>query len=92
MLRITEAAGVAIHLAGSEIPLGAAGVTPLDAVSSGEEYALAFTVSPDKAKFLENSVKERLNREIYKIGELCQGAGVFMDGEDISGLGYEHKF
>jgi thiamine-monophosphate kinase len=90
LAHVAVASKIAIHIFSKEIPLGKAGLPPISAARSGEEYALAFTVSKDMAEHLEETVQRSLNRKIYRIGEVSRGAGVFMDGEDISGCGYEH--
>jgi thiamine-monophosphate kinase len=92
LARVAEASKAAIHIFSKNIPLGKAGLSTISAARSGEEYALAFTVSKDRAEYIEEIVQKGLNRKIYRIGEVLQGTGVFMDGEDISGWGYEHKF
>lgn len=91
LFRVSEMSETAFHLSAEDIPLGAEGIAARDAVCSGEEYALMFTLSQDRSECLENAVKEKLNRKVYRIGKVLQGLGVFMDGEDISELGYRHK-
>jgi len=61
-----------------------------DAVSSGEEYALLFTVSKSRSKEMEELIHRDLKRPVYRIGKVKKGAGVFLDGEDISHKGWEH--
>lgn len=64
------------------------------AVSSGEEYALIFTVSERYAEAVEQTVFERLGRKIFRIGRVYEGKGCFFKDKDkfldISHLGYEH--
>ncbi len=64
------------------------------AVSSGEEYALIFTVSERCAGAVEKIVFERLGRKLFRIGKVYEGNGCFFKDEgkfiDISHLGYEH--
>lgn len=65
-------------------------------IASGEEYALLFTV--DKCEFnkVASEIKKLMNREIYLIGHIESGKGVFLKkGEkliDISKSGYIHDF
>ncbi len=83
---IASASKVMIDLRADLIPCDE-GTEPDFAVSSGEEYALAFTVSPECAQDVIN----RAGQHIYNIGRVSEGSGVFMDGNDISSAGYEHK-
>ncbi|QAR32284.1 thiamine-phosphate kinase [Geovibrio thiophilus] len=83
---IAEASGVRIELDSRLIP--EYGIS--DAVSSGEEFALLFTVPKSRAKEMEELIHRDLKRPVYRIGKVKKGAGVFMDGEDISEKGWEH--
>jgi thiamine-monophosphate kinase len=91
LAHISEASGIAFELSGKDIPL-AGEVSLKDAAESGEEYALAFTVSPDGAQYAEDAARKLLNRKIYRIGIAAHGTGVYLDGEEISGRGYRHEF
>ena len=60
---------------------------------SGEDYQLVFTVRKGKEdEFV--GLMQKSKKEIFKIGEIRSGAGVFLDNgdsiEDISFQGYEH--
>ncbi|MGE4496232.1 MAG: thiamine-phosphate kinase [Deferribacterales bacterium] len=83
---IAEASGVRIELDSRLIP--EYGIS--DAVSSGEEFALLFTVPESRAKEMEELIHRDLKRPVYHIGKVTKGSGVFMDGEDISEKGWEH--
>jgi len=64
-------------------------------ISSGEEFALLFTVAPDKVTHIHNVVRQLLNRQIYHIGSIKKGSGVFLKDNnhttEISNKGYEHQ-
>ncbi|WP_265822839.1 thiamine-phosphate kinase [Geovibrio ferrireducens] len=83
---IAEASGVRIELDSRLIP--EYGIS--DAVSSGEEFALLFTVPESRAKEMEELIHRDLKRPVYRIGKVTKGSGVFMDGENISEKGWEH--
>lgn len=63
-------------------------------LSSGEEYALLFTVKKDSSKFLKKLVKDTLNQEIIPIGRMEKGCGIFLEKkgklQSLSLSGYEH--
>ncbi|MDR0454081.1 MAG: thiamine-phosphate kinase [Deferribacteraceae bacterium] len=89
---IAEASGARIIIEKNALPLPDIPL-PDDklyeyALSSGEEFALLFTASP------ETEIK--YNKPLYKIGKVCAGTGCFIeerDGslKDISQMGYEHR-
>jgi thiamine-monophosphate kinase len=83
---IAEASGVRMDLDPRLIP--EYGV--FDAVSSGEEFALLFTVSKSASRELERLIHRDLNRPIYRIGDVNKGSGVYINGSSISERGYEH--
>ena len=64
-------------------------------ITSGEEYALLFTI--DKCEFnrVASEIKKLMSREIYLIGCIEEGSGVFLkEGSkltDISRYGYIHE-
>lgn len=64
------------------------------ALSSGEEYALAFTVNRDLAPLLVNTVFEKTGRHLHLVGEVYKGQGVRLEhgsqSRDIARMGYEH--
>jgi thiamine-monophosphate kinase len=63
-------------------------------LKGGEDYHLLFTVSPDHEQELRNLVLEKTGREIFCIGKIIEGQGLFLtDGanrEEISYQGYDH--
>ncbi len=67
---------------------------PIDYIlTSGEEYALAFTVDRNHISKFENIMSE--HTQIHRIGYVSDGFGVFLKKEnseliDISKLGFEH--
>jgi len=57
------------------------GDDPYDyALFGGEDFALVYTVSPEKASDIKG----------YIVGELKEGEGVYIDGKKISRFGYDH--
>jgi len=57
------------------------GDDPYDyALFGGEDFALVYTVSPEKASDIKG----------YIVGELKEGEGVYLDGKKISRFGYDH--
>lgn len=57
------------------------GDDPYDyALFGGEDFALVYTVSPEKASDIKG----------YIVGELKEGDGVYIDGKKISRFGYDH--
>lgn len=63
-------------------------------LKGGEDYQLLFTVSPGHEQALRSLVFEKTGREIFCIGKIIAGQGVFLsDGvnrEDVSFQGYDH--
>jgi thiamine-monophosphate kinase len=63
-------------------------------LKGGEDYQLLFTVSPNHEQELCNLVLEKTGREIFCIGKIIKGQGVFLsDGanrEEVSFQGYDH--
>ena len=63
-------------------------------LKGGEDYQLLFIASPDHEQDLRNLVLEKNGREIFCIGKIIDGPGVFLsDGlnrEEVSYQGYEH--
>lgn len=71
------------------------GVDPVDYfLSSGEEFALIFSVDQDKASLLEESFANTLGVKPVKIGKFVEGSGCFLSYENseknISYKGFEH--
>jgi len=63
-------------------------------LKGGEDYQLLFTVSPDDELRLRNLVLDKTGREIFCIGKINAGPGVYLsDGlnrEEVSYQGYDH--
>lgn len=63
-------------------------------ISSGEEFALLFTVKNNVAYDIEKDIKNKLNIDIIKIGRIENGCGVFLEDNnkiiEINNNGYEH--
>ena len=63
-------------------------------LKGGEDYQLLLTVSPDHEQELRSLVFEKTGREIFCIGKMIAGQGVFLsDGinrEEVSFQGYDH--
>lgn len=106
---IAESSGVGVKIFSECIPItegfiAAAtrcGKDPLTlALTGGEDYELAFTVSKNKAELFEKMLKVVLptfRHPITKIGEVIEGGGVEvvdMHGANfpLVNLGFEHKF
>lgn len=106
---IAEASNVKIKIHADAIPLMPSFVADASrcqkdphalALTGGEDYELAFTVSKDKASLFEKMLKVVLptfNHPVTKIGEVVEGVGVTVI--DMHGVhiplqitGFEHKF
>jgi thiamine-monophosphate kinase len=63
-------------------------------LKGGEDYQLLFTVPPEQEQGLRNLVRDKNGREIFCIGKITAGRGVFLsDGlssEEVSYQGYDH--
>jgi len=63
-------------------------------LKGGEDYQLLFTVSPGHEQALRSLLFEKTGREIFCIGKIIAGQGVFLsDGvnrEEVSFQGYDH--
>ncbi|MFH2124793.1 MAG: thiamine-phosphate kinase [Pseudomonadota bacterium] len=64
-------------------------------LKGGEDYQLLFTVPPDKEKELKGLLLSTPQQQIYPVGTIVEGQGVFLekiDGtrSDITFQGYEH--
>ena len=63
-------------------------------LKGGEDYQLLFVVSPGHEQDLRELVREKNGREIFCIGRIMEGQGVFLsDGvnrQDVSYQGYDH--
>lgn len=63
-------------------------------LQGGEDYQLLFTVSPDHEQELRSLVADKTAREIFTIGRIIEGRGVYLCSDkrrrDISYRGYDH--
>ena len=63
-------------------------------LSSGEEYALLFTVDSAYADYVKEYVKNNLNQDIFAIGKVEEGSGLFLEKnghmQSILKSGYQH--
>ncbi|MCY3792915.1 MAG: thiamine-phosphate kinase [Gammaproteobacteria bacterium] len=75
---VAAASGVALHLASAAIPL-AEGVGLDDALSGGDDYALAFTTAHTP-----------LMASCAVIGEVASGSGLHLDGQRVDEQGFRH--
>lgn len=64
------------------------------ALKGGEDYQLLFTSRPSAEKKLRKLVAVQMNREIFDVGRLIEGEGVYLLAEnerkEISYQGYDH--
>ncbi|WP_456365923.1 thiamine-phosphate kinase [Thermococcus sp.] len=88
---LASMSGVRIELSSESLPIreevlevaGLLGKDPVElALSSGEEFELVFTVEPEKAP--------SLGFKFSVIGRAGEGNGVYLDGEPLPPLGWEH--
>jgi len=63
-------------------------------LKGGEDYQLLFTVKPSDEKKLLQRVAEEMGREIFAVGRIIEGQGVYLCNqnkrEEISYQGYDH--
>lgn len=63
-------------------------------LSSGEEYSLLFTVEKESASYVKEIVKTTLEKEIYEIGYIEEGSGLYLkensNFKKLDNTGYEH--
>lgn len=63
-------------------------------LSSGEEFALLFTVEKSQAAYLKKSIYDNLKISIYEIGRIEHGEGLYLEKDRqmqrISSSGYQH--
>ncbi len=103
LAHLCQASNVAAEIDASQLPISDAArdaadflqVSPLDlALRGGEDYKLLFTASSDKSELLTRQIMKELNQEIYCIGKISPGQGVFLRTADqtidISFQGYDH--
>ncbi len=64
------------------------------ALKGGEDYHLLFTVPPGNEQGLRTLVREKMGREVFRIGNIIAGQGVFLadtlNRKEISYQGYDH--
>ena len=75
---VAKASGRCLHLESAAIPL-APGASLSDALSDGDDYALAFTTR-----------HEPLMAQGVVIGEVASGSGLHLDGKPVAGRGFRH--
>ena len=75
---VAAASGVGLHLESAAIPL-AEGAGLEDALSGGDDYALAFTTA-----------HKLLMARYAVIGEVASGSGLHLDGERVDEQGFRH--
>ena len=75
---VAAASGAALHLESAAIPL-AEGAGLDDALSGGDDYALAFTTA-----------HPALMERVAVIGEVAFGSGLHLDGERVDEQGFRH--
>ena len=84
---VADRSGVSLVVRLADVPR-AAGVTPEDAVTGGDDYELLVTVPPERRADAEQAAP------LTWIGEVAAGSGLVVLGPDgpVSGLhGYEHS-
>lgn len=75
---VAAASGVGLHLESAAIPL-ADGASLDDALSGGDDYALAFTTA-----------HKPLMARCAVIGEVASGSGLLLDGQRVDEQGFRH--
>jgi thiamine-monophosphate kinase len=93
---IAKASKVAVHLERERIPVFAQAETPFRetllelAMSGGEDYVLAFTVSASCNKVFAAALR-RARFDVFEVGRVGQGSGVWVDGVKMKGsAGHVH--
>lgn len=71
------------------------GHAPLEwALSGGEDYQLLFTAGEQQTEALAGLVREKIGRELFMVGRIVEGRGVFLEEagarREISYQGFEH--
>lgn len=98
LLNIAESSNKKAVLDYNKLPLDFLKEYNVDSVdyflSSGEEFALLFTVLESKAQFIKEYVQEKLNINIIEIGRIESGSGLFILQDNqlkkVSSCGYQH--
>ncbi|MFA7384198.1 MAG: thiamine-phosphate kinase [Desulfurivibrionaceae bacterium] len=103
LAHICAESGVGAVVAAEKIPLSpllrraaeTCGQSPLDwALAGGEDYQLLFTAGEEQVAGLGALVRKELGRELYPVGRIVEGGGVFLaeagQSREISYQGYEH--
>lgn len=98
LLNIAESSNKKAVLDYNKLPLDFLKEYNVDSVdyflSSGEEFALLFTVLESKAQFIKEYVREKLNINIIEIGRIESGSGLFILQDNqlkkVSSCGYQH--
>jgi len=80
LAHLCRASDVAMDLRGSAVPV-ATGATAAQALSGGDDYRLAFTAG---------ELPEEIARQVYPVGRVVAGTGLFLDGEPCEAAGYRH--
>ncbi|WP_394325322.1 AIR synthase-related protein [Thermococcus sp. JCM 11816] len=87
----SKMSGVRIEISSGKLPIReevyevaeVIGKSPVElALASGEEFELLFTVPPEKIS--------ELDFDFTVIGQVREGKGVYIDGEPLFPLGWEH--
>lgn len=94
---IALASGVKIIIDNLNIRFTSLSKYPIDtciyALTSGEEFALLFTLDDKHSANIERELKDKTGVDIIKIGYIYSGNGVFLNDKkltDISQFGFEH--
>jgi len=103
LAHICAESGVGAVVTAEKIPLSpvlrqaakTCGQSPLDwALSGGEDYQLLFAAGEQQVAALCNLVREKTGRELFAVGRIVEGQGVFLEEagqrREISYRGYEH--
>lgn len=92
--RLAEASGLGVEIDGAAIPLSeaarASGVAVAELATLGDDYELLFA-APAGADAAVRAAAEAARVPVAWIGQLVVGAGLRLDGEVPSRLGYQHR-
>jgi thiamine-monophosphate kinase len=85
---VAAGSGVQLLLQAGSLP---AATTLADALTSGEEYELAFTIPRDALPAVQQAVQEAGARVVTVIGEVVAGNGVVVEGAELPAApGWDH--